>query len=32
MKSFDHVNIDSANSCYLVLNNVHGYIEESNEN
>ena len=30
MKSLDHVNIDSANSLYLVLNNVDGYIEESN--
>ena len=32
MKSLDHVNIDSANSIYLVLNNVDGYIEESNGN
>ena len=32
MKSLDHVNIDSANSIYLVFNNVDGYIEESNGN
>ena len=36
MKSFDTENIDSANSLYLVFNNVDGYIEckftkESNE-
>ena len=32
MKSLDHVNIDSANSIYLVFNNVDEYIEESNGN
>ena len=37
MKSLDNENIDSANSVYLVFNNVDGYIEcnstkESNEN
>ena len=36
MKSIDHVNIDSANSLYLIFNNVDGYIKcnfikESNE-
>ena len=32
MKSFDNENIDSANSLYLVFNNVDGYIiEENNE-
>ena len=31
MKSIDHVNIDSANSLFLVFNNVNGYIEKSNE-
>ena len=31
MKSLDHVNIDSANSLYLIFHNVDGYIsEESN--
>ena len=30
MKSLDHVNIDSANSLYLVFDNVDGYTEESN--
>ena len=37
MKSLDNKNIDSANSLYLIFNNVDGYIEcksteESNEN
>ena len=37
MKSLDNENIDSANSLYLIFNNVDGYIErkpteESNEN
>ena len=37
MKSIDNENIDSANSLYLIFNNVDGYIEcnsteESNEN
>ena len=32
MKSLDHVNIDSANSIYLVFNNLDEYIEESNGN
>ena len=32
MKSLDHVNNDSANSIYLVFNNVDEYIEESNGN
>ena len=37
MKSLDNENIDSANSFYLIFNNVDGYIErnstkESNEN
>ena len=32
MKNLDHINIDSANSLYLVFNNVDGYIEENNEN
>ena len=37
MKSLDNENIDSANSLYIILNNVDGYIEcnsteESNEN
>ena len=27
MKSLDNKNIDSANSIYLILNNVDGYIE-----
>ena len=32
MKSLDHVNIDSANSIYLVFNNLDEYIEEINGN
>ena len=37
MKSLDNENIDSANSLYLIFNNVDGYIvcnstEENNEN
>ena len=37
MKSIDNENIDSANSLYLIFNNVDAYIEcnsaeESNEN
>ena len=30
MKSLDLVNIDTENPLYLILNNVDGYIEESN--
>ena len=32
MKSLDHVNIDIANSLYLVFNNVDGYIEKDDGN
>ena len=33
LKSLDHVNIDSADSLYLLYNNVVGWkIEESNQN
>ena len=37
MKSLDNKNIDSANSLYIIFNNVDGYIEcnsieENNEN
>ena len=37
MKCLDNENIDSANSLYLIFNNVDGYVEcnsteESNEN
>ena len=32
INNFDHVNIESKNSLYLIFNNVDGYIEESNGN
>ena len=30
MKILDHANIDNEDFLYLIFNNVHGYIEESN--
>ena len=32
MKDSDHVKVKSANPLYLIIGEVHGYIEESNGN
>ena len=32
MKDFDHLKVDSVNPLYLIIGEVHGYIEESNGN